>query len=59
MTRRLVLVRSADKRSDGYVRFEGWKPGDQAVAKFFDMELAELFVGAWNASQILEKGRVS
>ena len=59
MTRRLVLVRSADKRSDGYVRFEGWKPGDQAVAKFYDMELAELFVGAWNASQILEKGRAS
>ena len=55
---RLVLVRSADKRSDGYVRFEGWKPGDQAVAKFFDLEAAEVYVNAWNASQILETARV-
>ena len=49
--RKLVLVESADKRSDGYVRWEGWEPGQQAVARFFDKDVAREFVKEWNLNR--------
>ena len=54
-TRRLVLVEGSDKRTDGYVRCEGWKPGQQAVARFFDKEMGRWFVEMWNMTIALDE----
>lgn len=52
---RLVLVRSPDKRRDLYIRREGWKPGDKAVARAFNAEDGEALVEAFNTRSLCSR----
>jgi hypothetical protein len=45
---KLTLVRSADKRSDLYIRREGWKVGERAVARAFDQTIGRDLVDSYN-----------